>query len=42
VSFSHGANDIANSIGSFTAAFYTWQNSKVRPVGWLAGTHSVW
>jgi phosphate/sulfate permease len=29
VSFSHGANDVANSIGSFTAAFSTWQNSKV-------------
>jgi phosphate/sulfate permease len=30
VSFSHGANDVANAIGSFTAAYYTWQNGKVR------------
>lgn len=29
VSFSHGANDIANSIGSFSAAYYVYQNLKV-------------
>jgi len=29
VSFSHGANDVANAIGSFTASLYTFHNGKV-------------
>eukprot|EP00877_Chromochloris_zofingiensis_P005747 jgi/Chrzof1/15173/Cz09g30090.t1 len=29
MAFTHGANDVANAIGSFTAAYYTWQNSAV-------------
>eukprot|EP00877_Chromochloris_zofingiensis_P000768 jgi/Chrzof1/10692/Cz05g09010.t1 len=30
MSFAHGANDVANSIGSFSAAYYVYQNLKVR------------
>jgi len=29
MSFAHGANDVANSIGSFCAAFYVYQNMAV-------------
>eukprot|EP00877_Chromochloris_zofingiensis_P004930 jgi/Chrzof1/14438/Cz09g02260.t1 len=29
MSFAHGANDVANSIGSFSAAYYVYQNFKV-------------
>lgn len=29
MSFAHGANDVANSIGSFCAAFYVYQNQAV-------------
>jgi sodium-dependent phosphate transporter len=29
MSFAHGANDIANSIGSFSAAYYVYQNMAV-------------
>jgi sodium-dependent phosphate transporter len=29
MSFAHGSNDIANSIGSFSAAYYVYQNMKV-------------
>jgi hypothetical protein len=29
VSFSHGANDVANSIGSFSAAFTVYETMKV-------------
>ena len=29
MSFAHGANDVANSIGSFCAAYYVYQNMAV-------------
>uniref|UniRef100_A0A383W377 Phosphate transporter n=1 Tax=Tetradesmus obliquus TaxID=3088 RepID=A0A383W377_TETOB len=29
MSFAHGANDVANAIGSFAAAYYVYQNRKV-------------
>jgi sodium-dependent phosphate transporter len=29
MSFAHGANDVANSIGPFCAAFYVYQNMAV-------------
>jgi phosphate/sulfate permease len=29
MSFAHGSNDIANSIGSFSAAYYVYQNMAV-------------
>jgi sodium-dependent phosphate transporter len=32
MSFAHGANDVANSIGSFCAAFYVYKNMAV-PAG---------
>ena len=44
MSFAHGANDVANSIGSFCAAFYVYQNMAV-PSGdsevraWVVATH---
>jgi solute carrier family 20 (sodium-dependent phosphate transporter) len=31
MSFAHGANDVANSIGSFCAAFYVYNNLRVPP-----------
>lgn len=29
MSFAHGANDVANAIGSFAAAYYVYSNAKV-------------
>ncbi|WWC69915.1 uncharacterized protein I206_103859 [Kwoniella pini CBS 10737] len=30
-SFAHGANDVANAVGPFSAIYYVWQNGKVTP-----------
>lgn len=36
MSFSHGSNDVANAIGSFSAALYTYQNSAVGARGMVS------
>jgi phosphate/sulfate permease len=28
-SFTHGANDVANAMGPFSAVYFTWANNKV-------------
>jgi len=40
MSFAHGANDVANSIGSFAAAYYTYQTGRVP--GSNASSSTAW